>query len=317
MKYIRTNLNEIYCLNDFTKSDKMIDCYVAKYFHRCINKNDIVATADTIEELCDEFVCENKIIKGVIEEKAKDGKIKKEKTKNEWERGIGIIMKVKVIVQKEEEFDLRQFNLICEETIEENPNSSFDELVDKCYKNLLFTFIEDLGYKIISIDEQDKQKVLYWIKQNVKDILDERCLAKRWDRLGIVMKKTPMKSFKIIKEMYEYFVKESRDLEPKLMICEKEDFDNVENALKDYVVLEEANKRLNEIVVDYLSKGNVKKLKAFEIIKELFDFDFAIRYGDNQPMIKITNKRNGQYWELPETTEICDLLKEVLLWITN
>ena len=51
--------------------------------------------------------------------------------------------------------------------------------------------------------------------------------------------------------------------------------------------------------------------KAFKIIKELFDFDFAIRFGDNQPMIKITNKRNGQYWELPETTEIWDLLKEV------
>ncbi len=56
-----------------------------------------------------------------------------------------------------------------------------------------------------------------------------------------------------------------------------------------------------------------KELRALEIIKELFDFDFAIRFGDNQPMIKITNKRNGQYWELPETTEICDLLKEVLL----
>ena len=53
--------------------------------------------------------------------------------------------------------------------------------------------------------------------------------------------------------------------------------------------------------------------EALEIIKELFDFDFAIRYGDNQPMIKITNKRNGQYWELPETNEICDLLKKVLL----
>lgn len=83
-------------------------------------------------------------------------------------------MKIKVIVQGEEEFDLRQFNFFCENTIEENPNLSFDELVDKCYKNLLFIFIEDEGYNIISVNEQDKQKVLYWIKQNVRDILDKR-----------------------------------------------------------------------------------------------------------------------------------------------
>lgn len=44
--------------------------------------------------------------------------------------------------------------------------------------------------------------------------------------------KNSLDSFKIIKEMYEYFVKKYRDLEPKLMICEKEDFDNVEKSLK-------------------------------------------------------------------------------------
>lgn len=53
-------------------------------------------------------------------------------------------------------------------------------------------------------------------------------------------------------------------------------------------------------------------LEALEIINELFDFDFAIRFGDNQPMIKITNKRNGQYWELPILKEKFDLLKETL-----
>ena len=83
-------------------------------------------------------------------------------------------MKIRVTVQGEEEFDLRQFNFFCEETIEENPNLSFDELVNKCYKKLLFIFIEDEGYDIISVNEQDKQKVLYWIKQNVRDILDKR-----------------------------------------------------------------------------------------------------------------------------------------------
>ena len=45
---------------------------------------------------------------------------------------------------------------------------------------------------------------------------------------------TPLNSFKIIKGLYLALVKTYRELEPKLMICEKELFDNIENALKDY-----------------------------------------------------------------------------------
>lgn len=62
-----------------------------------------------------------------------------------------------------------------------------------------------------------------------------------------------------------------------------------------------------------------KKLKALEIIRELFDFDFAIRYGNNQPILRITNKlyeklgKPFYYWELPITQEQADRLKEVLL----
>lgn len=62
-----------------------------------------------------------------------------------------------------------------------------------------------------------------------------------------------------------------------------------------------------------------KELKALEVIKELFDFDFAIRYGNNQPILRITNKlyeklgKPFYYWELPITQEEYDLLKEVLL----
>lgn len=48
-----------------------------------------------------------------------------------------------------------------------------------------------------------------------------------------------LKSFEIIKKMYIYFVKNYRDLEPKLMICEKEDFDIIEKELKDYEQHEE------------------------------------------------------------------------------
>lgn len=56
MKYIRTKFNEIYNLDDFTKNDFMPNCYVAKYFNRCIHKDDIIKQADTIDKLCDTFV---------------------------------------------------------------------------------------------------------------------------------------------------------------------------------------------------------------------------------------------------------------------
>ena len=55
-----------------------------------------------------------------------------------------------------------------------------------------------------------------------------------------------------------------------------------------------------------------KELKALEIIKDLFDFDFALRFPSNQPMLRITNKRTNEYWEIPLTKEY-ELLKEVLL----
>lgn len=51
--------------------------------------------------------------------------------------------------------------------------------------------------------------------------------------------KTAIKSLEIIKEMYEYFIKKSRDLEPNLMICEKEDFDNVKKSLEVLEIIKE------------------------------------------------------------------------------
>lgn len=51
--------------------------------------------------------------------------------------------------------------------------------------------------------------------------------------------KTEIKSFRIIKKMYKYFVEKYRDLEPKLMICEKEDFNNVEKSLKALKIIKE------------------------------------------------------------------------------
>ena len=58
--------------------------------------------------------------------------------------------------------------------------------------------------------------------------------------------KTPLNSFKIIRGMYLLFVKTYRELEPKLMICEKEDFENIENALKDYEKIKKASDTLSK-----------------------------------------------------------------------
>ena len=84
--------------------------------------------------------------------------------------------------------------------------------------------------------------------------------------------KTPIKSFEIIKEMYEHFVEKYIDLEPKLMICEKEDFDNVENTLKDYELM----KQTEVVVADKkISDDDLEKLKDQRIfiggIEPLFD----------------------------------------------
>lgn len=82
----------------------------------------------------------------------------------------------------------------------------------------------------------------------------------------------------------------------------------IETALKDYENLKLKHRSMQDAVLE-----DFKKLKALEIIKELFDFDFAIRFGNNQPMLKIMNKRTGEYWELPISIEKWNTLKEELL----
>ena len=54
-----------------------------------------------------------------------------------------------------------------------------------------------------------------------------------------------------------------------------------------------------------------KDLKALVVLKDLFDLDFALRFPSNQPMLKITNKRTNEYWEISITQEKFNLLKEV------
>lgn len=143
-----------------------------------------------------------------------------------------------------------------------------------------------------------------------------------------------LKSLKIIKEMYEHFVKTYRELEPKLMICEKEDFDIIETALKDYELMKQAkiiiaDKKISDDDLEKLKNQRMflcssgeskiellfdeetqKKLKALEIIKNKQVNVFVLLHiGDLETYNDmIADNRNL-------TKEEYDLLKDVLLWL--
>jgi hypothetical protein len=55
-----------------------------------------------------------------------------------------------------------------------------------------------------------------------------------------------------------------------------------------------------------------KELKVLNIFKELFDFDLAFRFPNNQPMLMIANKHGGGSFFVTISEDKYDLLKEVL-----
>ena len=59
-KYLRTNEGKIYVRNDLHQSKELIGNVLVDKNGWCIYPNDIIKQADTIEELCDEFVVEHK-----------------------------------------------------------------------------------------------------------------------------------------------------------------------------------------------------------------------------------------------------------------
>ncbi len=80
-------------------------------------------------------------------------------------------MKLRAIVQKEIEFDVGQFYEICGEIINDYPNANDNELVQKSFEEVLYTFIEDYDYKIIEVKNEDKLKIqqaLLWIIRTIQ-----------------------------------------------------------------------------------------------------------------------------------------------------
>lgn len=46
-----------------------------------------------------------------------------------------------------------------------------------------------------------------------------------------------------------------------------------------------------------------KSLVALEILDKYVDTSVALRFPTNEPILKITNRRTGEYWEVPITKE--------------
>lgn len=133
--------------------------------------------------------------------------------------------------------------------------------------------------------------------------------------------RTPLKSFKIIKKMYALFVKKYRELEPKLMICEKEDFNNIENALKDYEMEHTLRIRLENANYELVRKNqeNEKKLEAIKDLESKLGIDVITLFNkyikwqkldtyntkeNDWVLVLCKDKMNGQLYELPLIAEL-------------
>lgn len=156
------------------------------------------------------------------------------------------------------------------------------------------------------------------------------------------MSKEAIKSFEIIKEMYEYFVKKYRDLEPKLMICEKEDFDNIETALKEYELMRQTkiivvDRKISDDDLEKLKNQRMfvgsleceikplideetkNKLKALEILKEILHIKIHIDKEENVAILYVDIGKDFKTKEFThlilgyiQDKEKYELLKEVL-----
>lgn len=125
--------------------------------------------------------------------------------------------------------------------------------------------------------------------------------------------KTPLNSFKIIRGMYLLFVKKYRELEPKLMICEKEDFDNIETALKDYEKIKKASDTLlkykdleRELGIDLITlikifaKGFYARIKGYDgyYLYQFDPRDIELNI-ERKSLIVYEEWRDSEYGEYP------------------
>jgi uncharacterized membrane protein len=54
-----------------------------------------------------------------------------------------------------------------------------------------------------------------------------------------------------------------------------------------------------------------KSLEALEVLDKYVDTSVALRFPTNEPILKITNRRTNEYWEVPITKEEYDTIAEI------
>ena len=54
-----------------------------------------------------------------------------------------------------------------------------------------------------------------------------------------------------------------------------------------------------------------KSLEALEVLDKYVDTSVALRFPTNEPILKITNRRTNEYWEVPITKEEYDTIVEI------
>lgn len=67
------------------------------------------------------------------------------------------------------------------------------------------------------------------------------------------------------------------------------------------------------MMADFLGKLEKveKSLKSLEVLDKYVDTSVALRFPTNEPILKITNRRTNEYWEMPITKEEYDTIMEV------
>lgn len=117
-----------------------------------------------------------------------------------------------------------------------------------------------------------------------------------------------LKALKRIRKMYEYFVKNHRVLEPKLMICEKEDFEIVEKNLKTKKIkrgIGMSDKKFVDIVGDFL----LEEFDTTQCHIKIYWVGFAYNHEDIYCLVSKHNTNGKEITRFGNKTQILGMIR--------